>query len=248
MASRWVASYLLSVCYPSEKSCRTWQNESEQHSPTSLWNHFNRILRRMESDFSKLRNQFQYLPPQRLREIPAKNVKGKRSIWMHEVSWKLTMFHEFFIFLPSTDDTCECWDSDKWRPWLRLWFRTNSFPHRSLSSTFQQTESDCDEWKHTSKQNTPLKNVKGKGSIWMHEVSWELPCFMGFSSFFHELMILHANVETLTDGGDGPGFGWEPTPSLTGPKVAPSSKGINDRFIWSTIWGFGEWFASLING
>ena len=37
-------------------------------------------------------------------------------------------------------------------------------------------------------------------------------------------MILHANVETLTDGGDGPGFGWEPTPSLTGPKAAPSSK------------------------
>ena len=30
---------------------------------------------------------------------------------------------------------------------------------------------------------------------------------MSVPSFFHELMILHANVETLTDGGDGPGFG-----------------------------------------
>ena len=30
---------------------------------------------------------------------------------------------------------------------------------------------------------------------------------MSFSSFFHELMILHADIETQTDGGDGPGFG-----------------------------------------
>jgi hypothetical protein len=36
--------------------------------------------------------------------------------------------------------------------------------------------------------------------------------------------MIHANVETLTNGGHGSGFGSGPTPSLTAPSAAPSSK------------------------